>query len=348
MPRIAVIPGDGIGIEVIAAAVEVLQALDREEQLGLELVHFGYGADYYLSTGIAMPDGQIDEFRANFDAILLGALGDPRVPDMAHGRGILLACRFELDLFINLRPVRLLDERLCPLKGKSAADVDFVVFRENTEGMYVGAGGVFKKNTPDEIAVQESINTRKGVERIIRAAFEYARLHKRPRVTMTDKANVMRYAHDLWQRVFREVGAAYPEIEKEHFYVDVLLMELIRRPEHFHVIVTENMFGDIITDVGAILQGGLGLAASGNINPESTSLFEPVHGSAPDLAGKNQANPLAAILTAAMMLEHLGFAAAAQRVEQAVQQAVQKKRVTPDLGGRLGTREAGAAIIDLL
>lgn len=341
MPKIAIIAGDGIGIDVTAEAVKILAALGKSERLGLELVHFDYGAEHYLKTGVALPEGQIESFRTDFDAIFLGALGDPRIPDMAHGRDILLAMRFELDLFINLRPVKLLHERLCPLKNKSVRDVDFVVFRENTEGEYVGAGGFLKKNTVDEVAVQEAVHTRKGVERIIRAAFDYAAKNKRPKVTMSDKSNVLRYGHDLWQRVFRTVGEEYPTIEKEHFYVDALLMEMIRRPEHFHVIVTENMLGDIVTDVGAMLQGGLGMAASGNIHPGQTSLFEPVHGSAPALAGKNLANPIAAILTAAMMLHHLGFAEAAARIEKAVENAIFNEKVTPELGGTLGTKEVG-------
>ena len=341
MAKIAIIAGDGIGIDVTAEARKVLQEINRLESLQIELVDFDFGADYFLKTGIALPEGQIEIFRNEFDAILLGALGDPRIPDMAHGRGILLAMRFELDLFVNLRPVKLLHEKLCPLKNKTIRVVDFVVFRENTEGEYVGAGGFLKKNTADEIAVQEAVHTRKGVERIIRAAFEYAVEHKRPKVTMSDKSNVLRYGHDLWQRVFYAVGEEYPKIEKEHFYVDAMLMEMIRRPEHFQVIVTENMLGDIVTDVGAMLQGGLGMAASGNIHPGQTSLFEPVHGSAPAMAGKNIANPIAAILTAAMMLQHLNFASAAQRIENAVEAAILNHQVTQELGGSLGTREVG-------
>ncbi len=341
MPKIAVIPGDGVGIEVIAEAVKVLNEVNRLDQLGLELVHFDFGAERYLKTGEAMPPGQIDEFRNHYDAILLGALGDPRIPDMAHGRAILLACRFELDLYINLRPVKLIHEKLCPIKNKGPEQVNFVVFRENTEGPYVGAGGFLKKNTPDEVAVQQSIHTRKGVERIIRSAFEYARDHGLPKVTMADKSNVLRYGHDLWQRTFHEVGEAFPEIEKEHYYVDALVMEMVRQPERFHVIVTENMLGDIITDLGAMLQGGMGMAASGNIHPGQVSLFEPVHGSAPPIAGKNIANPIAAILSAAMMLEHLGHAGSAERIERAVVKAVMENVVTEDLGGRYGTREVG-------
>lgn len=348
MAKIAIIPGDGIGIEVTAEAMKVMRAAAEIEQLELHLQTFDYGADHYLETGVALPDGQIDEFRTAYDAIFLGALGDPRIPDMAHGRGILLALRFELDLYINLRPVRLLHEKLCPLKNKTTKDVDFVVFRENTEGPYIGAGGFLKKNTADEVAVQESIHTRKGVERIMRAAFEYADAHKLPRVTMSDKSNVLRYGHDLWQRVFQEVGEAYPDIEKEHYYVDALLMEMIRMPERFHVIVTDNMLGDIITDVGAMLQGGLGMAASGNIHPGRTSLFEPVHGSAPALAGKNVANPVAAILTSAMLFDHLGSPQAAERIEKAVRRAVVENKVTEELGGKLSTAEVGDFVAEAL
>ncbi len=348
MPKIAIIPGDGVGIDVTAEAVKVLNKINALENLGLELVEFDFGAEHYLKTGVALPDGQIEDFRENYDAIFLGALGDPRIPDMAHGRKILLAMRFELDLFINLRPVKLYHERLCPIKNKLPNDVDFVVFRENTEGPYVGAGGVLKKNTPDEVAIQESIHTRKGVERIIRAAFEYAEEHDLPKVTMSDKANVLRFGHDLWQRAFREVGEEHPKIEKEHFYVDALVMEMVRAPERFQVIVTENMLGDIVTDLGAMLQGGLGMAASGNINPDGVSLFEPVHGSAPPLAGKNLANPIAAIATVEMMLSHLEFSFAAQKINDAIQTAISENQVTEDLGGRLGTSDVGDFIVEML
>jgi 3-isopropylmalate dehydrogenase len=287
----------------------------------------------------------MEEFRKNYAAIYLGALGDPRIPDMRHGREILLGMRFDLDLYINLRPVKLLNERLCPLKDKTVSDVNFVVFRENTEGPYVNAGGALKKGTPDEVATQESYYTRKGVERIIRAAFEYAKSHGRARVTMSDKSNVLRYGHDLWQRVFVAVGEEYPEIEKDHFFVDALVMKMVKNPEHFQVIVTENMLGDIITDLGAILQGGLGMAGSGNIHPGRVSLFEPVHGSAPYMAGKNKANPVAAILAGAMMLDFLGHRSAAEAVEAAVQKAVDANQVTGDVGGKLGTRECGEFIV---
>jgi len=341
MQKIAIIAGDGIGIDVTREAVKVLQRVNASHRLGLELVEFEYGAEYFLKTGVGLPPGQMEDFRKNYAAIYLGALGDPRIPDMRHGREILLALRFELDLYINLRPVQLLHERLCPLKGKTVRDVDFVVLRENTEGPYVGAGGILKKGTPDEVATQESIHTRKGVERIIRAAFEYARAHGRTRVTMSDKSNVLRYGHDLWQRVFAEVGAEYPHLEKDHYFVDALVMKMVKSPEAFEVIVTENMLGDIITDLGAMLQGGLGMAGSGNIHPGQVSLFEPVHGSAPYMAGQNKANPIAAITTIAMMLDYLGHPAAAAAVQQAVRRAVEENQVTADIGGKLGTRECG-------
>jgi len=341
MQKIAIIAGDGIGIDVTIEALKVLRRVNEKFNLKLELVEFPYGAEHYLKTGVGLPPGQMDDYRKNYAAVYLGALGDPRIPDMRHGREILLGMRFDLDLYINLRPVKLLNERLCPLKEKTAKDIDFVVFRENTEGPYVNAGGILKKGTPDEVATQESYYTRKGVERIIRAAFEYAKSHGRARVTMSDKSNVLRYGHDLWQRVFAAVGEEYPNIEKDHFFVDALVMKMVKNPEHFQVIVTENMLGDIITDLGAILQGGLGMAGSGNIHPGQTSLFEPVHGSAPYMAGKNKANPIAAVLTVAMMLDYLGHRHAADAVEAAVQKAVDENQVTGDIGGKLGTRECG-------
>jgi len=344
MQKIAIIPGDGIGIEVTHEAVKVLRRVNEIHRLNLDLVEFPFGADHYLKTGAGLPPGQMDDFRKNYAAIYLGALGDPRIPDMRHGREILLAMRFDLDLYINLRPVQLLHERLCPLKEKMTKDVNFVVFRENTEGPYVNAGGILKKGTADEVATQESFYTRKGTERIIRAAFEYARKHRRTRVTMSDKSNVLRYGHDLWQRVFHEVGEAYPEIEKDHYFVDALVMKMVKSPEHFQVIVTENMLGDIITDLGAMLQGGLGMAGSGNVHPGQVSLFEPVHGSAPYMAGQNKANPIAAILTVAMMLDFLDHPKAAAAVESAVQKAVNENQVTSDIGGKLGTRECGEFI----
>jgi 3-isopropylmalate dehydrogenase len=343
--KIAVVPGDGIGPEVIEAGMRILQRVNESGQLGLEFTHFGWNADEYLRTGISMPPGAMDDIRDNYAAVYLGAFGDPRVPDMKHAADILLGMRFQLDLYVNYRPVKLLDERLSPLKGKGTDDIDFVIFRENTEGAYAGMGGNFKKGTSDEIAVQEDVSTRKGVERIIRYAFEFAKRSGRKSVCMSDKNNVMRFGGDLWLRTFEDVAREYPDIEHFHMFVDALTMQMVRAPEMFDVIVTNNMFGDIVTDLGAALQGGLGVAASGNIHPGRVSLFEPIHGSAPKYAGKDVANPLGAILTAAMMLEYLGFNSAAQRIEQAVTEAVQAGETTKDLGGGLGTKKAGEAVL---
>jgi 3-isopropylmalate dehydrogenase len=254
--------------------------------------------------------------------------------------------RFKMDLFANVRPVKCLDDSLCPLKNCRAEDIDFVVVRENTEGAYVDMGGIFKQGTSDEIAVQEDVNTYKGVERVIRYAFDYAREHRRKKVLMTDKSNVMTYAHGLWQRVFKQIAAEYSDVQSQHMYVDALCMHMVRDPSQFDVIVTNNMFGDIITDLAAALQGGLGMAASGNIHPGRTSMFEPVHGSAPPFAGKNIANPFGAILTAAMMLEYLGCDAEAKKINVAVVEAVRQKKTTQDVGGNLGTREAGQWIAE--
>ena len=336
--RIAVIPGDGIGKEVVAEAVKVLNAIG-----GVDLEPLPWGADYYLQTGVTIPPDGYDTLR-QFDAILVGALGDPRVPGNQHARDILLGTRFELDLYVNYRPVRLLDDRLCPLKNRTRADVNFVVFRENTEGVYVGIGGRFKPNTDDEVAVQEEVNTYKGVHRIVRHAFEFATARGLTRVCMADKSNAMTHGHALWQRVFGELKSQYPGVQATHMYIDALAMFLVQNPGQFEVIVTNNLFGDIITDIGGALQGGLGMAASGNLHPGRTSMFEPVHGSAPPLAGKNVANPIGAILSAALMLETLGRTEDAARVERAVERAVQAGEVTQDIGGSLGTTQAGDAI----
>jgi 3-isopropylmalate dehydrogenase len=344
LKRVAVIPGDGIGPEVINEAVRTIELARELLGFDLQMTSFDWGADKYLASGVTLPDGALDMLSSEYDAVLAGAFGDPRVKDNKHAADILLGMRFGLDLYINLRPIKLLDERLCPLKDRGPQDVDFVVFRENTEGLYVFMGGNFKKGTVDEIAIQEEINTRKGVERIIRAAFEYAREHGRKRVTMSDKSNVLTYGHDLWQRVFKEVAASYPEIEANHLYVDVLTMWMALDPARFDVIVTNNLFGDIVTDLGAALQGGLGMAASGNINPGKVSLFEPVHGSAPQFAGRNISNPVAALLTSAMMLEYIGLERAAKEIERAVEESVRAGETTRDIGGNLSTTEAGEAI----
>ena len=344
--RIAVIAGDGIGVDVTVEALKALEAVRDVDGLDLEIVEMPYCADHYLETGVTMPEEQVAEFRESYDAIFLGALGDPRVPDMTHARDILLGLRFKLDLFINFRPVRLFDESLCPLKGKGPDDLRFDVFRENTEGLYVGMGGIFKKGTPDEIAIQEDVNTRKGVERIIRAAFEHADKEKHERICMCDKSNALRFGHDLWQRCFEEVAREYPNIETTHLYVDALVMQMVKRPEQFRTIVTCNMFGDIVTDLGAQLQGGLGLAASGNVHPGRVSLFEPVHGSAPKYAGKDVANPLAAVQSIAMLLDHIGERDSSARVERAVVEAVSSGTTTRDLGGAQGTAAVGDFVAD--
>src|SRR5881628_724228 len=348
MKRIAVIPGDGIGIDVTRESMRVLRRVNEIFGARLEFVEFDWGAEKYLKEGIALPPGAFEMFRRDFDAILFGAIGDPRIPDQRHAAEILLALRFGLDLYANVRPVRLIDERLCPLKGVRAEDVNFTVIRENTEGAYVNSGGVFKKGTPDEVATQVDIHTRKGVDRILEYAFEHARRNGKTKVCMSDKSNVMAYAGDLWQRCFKQAAARHAQIHTNHLYIDALCLLMVRQPKDFQVIVTNNMFGDIVTDLAAALQGGLGMAASGNIHPNALSLFEPVHGSSPPLAGKNLANPMGSILTAGLMLEHLGWSEEAARIEAVVRWAVETDRTTSDLGGSLGTREVGDAIAERL
>lgn len=332
---------------MIPEAVAVIQAAGAT----IDFTDLDWGAGRYLADGTTVPDGGFAMLARDFDAVLVGAFGDSRVPSNIHAREILLGMRSKMDLYANVRPVRLLDASLCPLKGIEPKDVDFVVIRENTEGVYGDLGGVFKHGTADEIAIQEDVNTRQGVERIIRYAFTFcgrntkADSSPRRRVLMCDKSNAMTHAGSLWQRVFKEVGGEYPQIEKQHMFVDALAMQMVRDPRGLDVIVTNNMFGDILTDLAAALQGGLGMAASGNLHPRNTSsgfvgMFEPVHGSAPPLAGKNVANPFGAILTAAMMLAHLGMTAEAQKIEAAVLDAVRQRKTTSDIGGALGTREA--------
>ena len=335
-------------MEVVAEAVKALTAVADASGRSLRMTPFDWGAERYLRTGVSLPPGAVERLQEDFDAILLGAMGDPRVSDNRHAVAILLGLRFQLDLYVNQRPVRLLHERLCPVKGARPADVDLVVFRENTEGLYVMMGGFLKKGTPDEVATDVDVNTRKGVERIVRHAFEHARARGRRRLAMADKSNVLIHAHDLWQRVFKLVAAEFPEVEARHLYVDNLCLQLVREPGQFEVIVTSNMFGDIVTDLAAALQGGLGMAASGNLHPGRLGLFEPVHGSWPAMAGRNAANPMGAILSAALMLEHLGWAEEAARLEAAVRWAVENDVTTADVGGRLGTREVGDAIAERL
>jgi 3-isopropylmalate dehydrogenase len=346
--RIAVIPGDGIGKEVTPEAVRVLRAVTARGGRNIEFVDFDWGADKYLREGITLPAGAVEMLRDEFDAILFGALGDPRVPTNQHAADILLGLRFKLDLYVNARPVELFHDRLTPLRDRTERDIRLMVFRENTEGLYVGIGGFFKKGTGDEIAVQEDVNSRKGVERIIRYAFDYALRNKLNRVCMSDKSNAMTFAHDLWQRVFQEVRQEYSGIESRHLYIDTLVMEIVRDPSQFDVIVTCNLFGDIISDLGAQLAGGLGLSPSGNIHPGQTSLFEPVHGSAPNIAGKGIANPLGAVLTVAMLLDFLEWRAEAGITREAVKAALFKNYLTSDLGGNKSTKEVGAWLTEFV
>jgi 3-isopropylmalate dehydrogenase len=343
--RLAVIPGDGIGVDVTAEAVKILRTVARVFGREVDVEMLPWSADYYLRTGVTIPPGGYAMLRDEFQAVFIGALGDPRVADNRHARDILLGTRFELDLYVNYRPVRLLDERLCPLKNRTVPDIDFVVFRENTEGLYVGIGGRFKAGTDDEVAIQEELNTFKGVHRIVRHAFEFARTTGRRKVCMADKSNAMAEGHALWQRVFRELTPRYPDIEARHLYIDALALLMVQDPSQFDVIVTNNLFGDIITDLGAALQGGLGMAASGNLHPGRTSMFEPVHGSAPPLAGRNVANPIGAILSAALMIEYLGLKDEAAAIEAAVKDAVVTGHGTKEIGGTFGTKETGDYIV---
>jgi 3-isopropylmalate dehydrogenase len=339
--KIAVIAGDGIGKDVTAEAVKQLDAVGDVFGRQFELVHLPWSADHFLKTGETLPADGYRMLRDEFDAIFVGALGDPRVADNRHARDILLGTRFELDLYVNYRPVRLLDERLSPLKGRTPRDINFVVFRENTEGLYVSVGGRFKPNTIDEVAIQEELNTYKGVHRIIRHAFEDASASGLTKVCMADKSNAMQQGHALWQRVFKEVAAEFPAISASHQYVDAMAMFFVMDPAQYQVVVTNNLFGDILTDIGGALQGGLGMAASGNIHPGRTSMFEPVHGSAPPLAGKNVANPMGACLSMALLLETNGAIAESKSIEDAVAAAVAEGQTTSDIGGTLGTREVG-------
>lgn len=344
--RIAVIPGDGIGCEVTPEGVKVVRAACALSGQKIAFTDFDWGANRFLKDGTTLPADAPDILQRDFDAILFGAVGDPRVPSNQHAADILLGLRFKLDLYVNARPCVLFDERLTPLRNRSERDINFIVFRENTEGAYAGIGGNFKQGSPDEIAVQEDVNTRKGVERIIRYALEYARRKGMKRVCMSDKSNAMTYGHGLWQRVWRELQKEYADLETRHLYVDTLMMEMVRDPAQFQVIVTCNLFGDIASDLGAQLSGGLGLAPSGNIHPGRVSLFEPVHGSAPNIAGKNIANPLGSALAGAMMLEYLGLEREALTIQNAARDAVREGKATPDLGGDMGTRELGDWLAD--
>jgi len=340
--RIAVIPGDGTGPEVVREGVKVLEAASEREGFKLEWIYYDLGGDRYLRTGETMPESVLEDLR-KVDAIYLGAIGHPDVKPGVLEKGILLRIRFELDQYINLRPVKLYPGVETPLKDKGPEDIDFVVVRENTEGLYAGTGGFLRRGTPHEVAIQTSINTRMGVERCVRFAFEYCRRRNRKRkLTLCGKTNVLTYAFDLWERVFHEVGEGYPDIQRDYAHVDAICMWMVKNPEWFDVIVTDNMFGDIITDLGAIIQGGMGIAAGANINPQGVSMFEPIGGSAPKYAGKGVINPLAAICAGGMMLEHLGEEAAARRVERAVMEVIARHMRSMEAGKMgLSTSEVG-------
>jgi 3-isopropylmalate dehydrogenase len=334
--NIAVIGGDGTGPEVVREAIKVLDAASKKFGLKLNYTNYDLGGERYLRTQEALPDSAVEELR-KFPAILLGAIGHPDVKPGILEKGILLRLRFELEQYINLRPVKLYDERFCPLKDKTPADIDFVVVRENNEGLYTGSGGFVFKGTPNEIAVQESINTRRGVERCLRYAFEYTRKrNKDKKLTLCGKTNVLTFAFDLWERAFHEIGKKdFPEIKRDYAHVDATTMWFVKNPEWFDVIVTDNMFGDIITDLGAMVQGGMGIAAGGNINPQGASMFEPIGGSAPKYTGQNVINPLAAICAGQMMLDFLGESAAARAIEDAVIK-VTREKVKSLAAGKMG------------
>jgi 3-isopropylmalate dehydrogenase len=347
--KIAILPGDGTGPEVVREALKVLQAVAAKENFKVDLASYDLGGERYLKTGETLPDSVIEELK-HFQAIFLGAIGHPQVKSGILEQGILLRLRFALDQYINLRPVKLYPGVLTPLKDKGPEHINFVIIRENTEGLYTGAGGFLKKGTPDEIAVQESINTRKGVERCLRYAFDLT-LHRRKekKLTLAAKTNVLNYASDLWLRTFQEVAKEYPQVKTDYSHIDALCMWMVKNPEWFDVIVTDNLFGDIVTDLGAMIQGGLGIAAGGNINPQGVSMFEPMGGSAPKYAGKNVINPLAAICACQMMLDHLGEKKAAQRVENAVMQVL-GKHVKNLAAGEMGysTQEVGDLVVKYL
>jgi 3-isopropylmalate dehydrogenase len=338
--RIAVIPGDGVGPEVTAEALKVLSHAATQFGFAYETTEFPFGSDHYLATNEYMPAGQLERFQ-EYDAIFLGAIGDPRLPPGLVERGIIAAIRFGLDLYINLRPIKLYAEHLCPIKGKTPADVDMVVVRENTEDLYTGMGGYFKRGTPDEVVIANQIFTRKGCERAARYAFGLAAARKRKKLTLVDKANAIE-VQQLWRRTVEEVAPDFPDVSFDFAYIDAACMWMVKNPETFDVIVTSNLFGDIITDLGAIVQGGLGVAASGNIHPGRVSLFEPIHGSAPKYKGKNVVSPIAAVAAVGMMLEYVGETAAAQAVESSIAELLASKRIPSlDASSGLKTSEVG-------
>ncbi|NMC20536.1 MAG: 3-isopropylmalate dehydrogenase [Thermogutta sp.] len=349
--RVAVIGGDGTGPEVTAEAVKVLQAAARLENFEIEFHDFDLGGERYLKTGEILPEEVFQELKT-FPAILLGAIGHPDVPPGVLERGLLLELRFRLDQYINLRPVKLYPGVETPLKDKGPNDIDFVVVRENTEDLYTGVGGFLKKGTPDEVAIQTAVFTRKGCERCIRWAFEYTRRRNaKKRLTLVAKTNVLTYGHDLWRRTFQEVAKEYPDIQTDYNHVDACCMWMVKNPEFYDVIVTTNMFGDIITDLAAILQGGMGVAAGGNINPEpgGTSMFEPMGGSAPKYTGKGVINPIAAIAAGGMLLEQAGFASAAAKINRAIQ-VVTGTKMKSQAAGKMGysTSQVGDLVVEAL
>ncbi len=351
--RIAVIPGDGTGPEVTLEAMKVLSAISKSEGFSYELQNFDFGGERYLATGETLPVGATDQLR-KFDAIFLGAVGHPKVAPGILEKGLLLDLRFQLDQYINLRPVKLYPGVETPLAGKGPADIDFVVVRENTEDLYCGVGGFLKKGTPDEVATQSAIYTRKGCERCIRWAFDFTRKRNNPkgkRLTLVAKTNVLTYGHDLWWRTFQDVAKEFPEVEADYNHVDACCMWMVKSPEHYDVIVTTNMFGDIITDLGAMIQGGLGVAAGGNINPDpgGVSMYEPMGGSAPKYTGQNVINPIAAIGAMSMLLEHSGFPAAGARIMKAIQ-TVTGTKMKSQAAGKMGhgTREVGDLVVAAL
>lgn len=348
MYKIALIPGDGVGPEIIREGKKVLSAALKKTDVKYEFVEYDFGGNRFLKTGEVLPDSALDELR-QVDAIYLGAVGHPEVKPGILEKELLLRLRFELDQYINLRPVKLYPNVYTPIKDKGPEEIDFVVVRENTEDLYVGIGGFLKKNTKDEVAIQEMIYTYKGTSRCIKYAYELAQ-KRRKSLTLVDKSNVLTYGHDLWQRVFKEIGQDYSKVKQDHAYVDACCMWMIKNPEWFDVIVTPNMFGDIITDLGAMIQGGLGIAAGGNINPEGVSMFEPIHGSAPKYTGKNCINPLATISAGQMMLEHLGEEKAAKLIEEAIIKTLNSGRIKDMAAGKMGlsTSEVGDLVVSLL
>ncbi|MHC4224494.1 MAG: 3-isopropylmalate dehydrogenase [Planctomycetota bacterium] len=345
MRSIAVIPGDGIGEEVVREGLRVLETVSAVTGFKYKLEHYPYGAEHYLKTGETFPDSALRAMR-DHDAIFLGAIGDPRIETGMLERAIIAGVRFGLDLYVNLRPIKLYAEHLCPLKGVTPAQLDLLVVRENTEGAYVGAGGIVKKGTPNEVAVCEMVWTRQGTERVIRYAYEKARARdKAKRVTLVDKANAIR-PMDLWTRTFEEVGKEYADIEQDHAYIDAACMWLVKNPDWFDVVVTDNLMGDILTDLGGMLQGGLGIAASGNIHPGQTSMFEPIHGSAPKYKGQDKACPIATIMAVQMMLDFLGDAKGSELVENAVANALRTKKIPSLSAGAVTTTRAGDIVIE--